>query len=294
MTEYGHETVARDLSLRSDRDLTAPGSPGWFRETYVFSAETLQCKTFRMSKPSVVRKPKFMSDFIRKLRENYESVEARIGQACTRAGRERDDVTLVAVTKYAKVEWIEALAEMGVSQLGENHPQQLIERATKLSLQSVNWHLIGHLQTNKVKSVIPHAPWIHSVDSEKLYSIIGRRASELCYETQVLLEVNVTGEATKYGFSPDELRSEWKTLSMLLGPRIRGLMTMAEASDDPENARPAFRTLRNLRDELRADRPSEWNDLTDLSMGMTGDFEVAIEEGATFVRIGSALFEGLE
>ena len=235
-----------------------------------------------------------MSDFVQKLRENYEAVKGRIQRACERAGRERSDVTLVAVTKYAKLEWVESLIEIGEINLGENHPQQLIERSAKLVRHPVNWHLIGHLQSNKVKAVLPSAPWIHSIDSAKLVELVNRRAGELELEPQVLLEVNVTGEGSKYGFSPDELRACWKSLCIWRGLRIRGLMTMAAASDDPHTARPAFRALRSLRDELRGTTPDKWHDLIDLSMGMTGDFEVAIEEGATFVRIGSALFEGLD
>lgn len=259
-----------------------------------------------------------MSDFIQKLRKNYESVEDRIQRACARAGRERSEVTLVAVTKYAKLEWVEALFEMGQRDFGENRPHQLIERAARES-SLARWHLIGHLQSNKAKSVVTSPPpgcctslLIHSVDSIKLLELIDRLAAELQsrYTPQghdladrlttdlqmrprLLLEVNVTGEATKHGFDPDELRAHWNAVVACQHVEVHGLMTMAMASDDPETARPAFRALRELRDELQARSPDGKHALPDLSMGMTGDFEIAIEEGATFVRIGSALFEGL-
>lgn len=263
-----------------------------------------------------------MTQFVEKLRENYLTVENRIQKACERAGRERSDVTLVAVTKYAKWEWVEALFELGHRDFGENRPQQLIERATRMS-SLARWHLIGHLQSNKAKSVVTTPPpgcceslLIHSVDSLKLLELLNRLAADLksrympknkedfhhldelmeqlASRPRLLLEVNVTGEATKDGFTPDELRGDWEAVVSCQQVEIRGFMTMAMASEDPETARQAFRALRELRDELRARVPADAIDLSDLSMGMTGDFEVAIEEGATFVRIGSALFEGLE
>lgn len=237
-----------------------------------------------------------MTLFVEKLRENYLAVENRIQKACERAGRERSEVTLVAVTKYAKWEWVEALIALGQLNLGENRPQQLVERAA-LPNEPVSWHLIGHLQSNKAKSIVRRATWIHSIDSLKLLEIVNRLAgpeSHASWWPHILLEVNVTGEASKNGFTPEELRANWDSVLACQHVDLRGLMTMAEASDDPETARPAFRKLRELREELRARSPDGRNALPDLSMGMTGDFEVAIEEGATFVRIGSALFEGLE
>lgn len=232
-----------------------------------------------------------MSEFVARLTENFQAVEGRIAQACQRVGRLRSDVTLVAVTKYANWEWVEALVDLGHRHLGENRPQQLIERAARLPAPAT-WHLIGHLQSNKARSVLPVASWIHSIDSVKLLELIDRQGSELPRRPQVLLEVNVTGEATKYGFTPAEIRDSWPAIVQCQQVDIVGLMTMAPASDDPETARPAFRSLSHLRDELQVRTP-RGPQLRHLSMGMTGDFEVAIEEGATFIRIGSALFEGL-
>jgi PLP dependent protein len=232
-----------------------------------------------------------MPEFASQLRQNLQAVEQRISQACLRSGRPRSAVTMVAVTKYAQWPWVEALVETGQLDLGENRPQQLVERAALLT-KPVTWHLIGHLQSNKAKSVLPVAPWIHSIDSLKLLSIVDRLAGELSLRPQLLLEVNVTGEATKYGFTPEELRVGWSAVVGCEHVEVCGLMTMAAIVEDPELARPAFQNLRTLRDELQAISPAGMS-LPHLSMGMTSDFEVAIEEGATFVRIGSALFEGL-
>lgn len=232
-----------------------------------------------------------MSGFADQITANLEAVEQRISQACLRAGRPRSDVSLVAVTKYAEWPWIEALVELGQQHFGENRPQQLAERAARIA-QPVTWHLIGHLQTNKAKLTLPIAPWIHSVDSLKLLNLLDRLAGEMSLRPQLLLEVNVTGEVTKYGFTPEELQVGWSTVVGCQNADVVGLMTMAPAAADPEAARPAFRDLRRLRDKLKANSPSTLT-LPHLSMGMTGDFEVAIEEGATFVRIGSALFQGL-
>lgn len=233
-----------------------------------------------------------MSEFALKLQENYRGVEARMLRACQRAGRARSEVTLIAVTKYAKLEWIEALLELGQRDFGENRPQQLIVRAAQLG-PSARWHLIGHLQSNKARAVLPSVSWIHSLDSLKVVEIVDRLAAEQQLRPQVLLEVNVTGEATKYGFTAAELRDNWNAIQACRNVELQGLMTMAAASADPEAARPAFGALCALRAELQARLPEGRRALSDLSMGMTGDFEVAIEEGATLVRIGSALFEGL-
>lgn len=231
------------------------------------------------------------ADFVPRLKANFEAVEQRISSACAKAGRPRESVTLVAVTKYAQWEWVSALVKLGQQNLGENRPQQLVERSGLLTA-TATWHLIGHLQSNKTKSILPVAPWIHSIDSIKLLQQVNRLSGELSLRPKVLLELNVTGEQSKDGFIPEELRTVWTEVLECENVDIVGLMTMAAAAEDPEQARPAFRSLRQFRDELR-DRSAGKLGLPHLSMGMTGDFEVAIEEGATLVRIGSALFEGL-
>ncbi len=211
--------------------------------------------------------------------------------ACRRAGREPESVTLVAVTKYAELDWIRALIGLGVLQLGENRPQQLVARAEAIEAP-VHWHLIGHLQRNKVRSILPLTSVIHSADSLRILEAIDRIAAELDLRPRVLIEVNLSGEEAKHGFRVGALREEWDSVLKLGRIQVEGLMTMAAYSPDPESARPAFHQLRELRDELQA-RSGAAAELKDLSMGMTGDFEVAIEEGATLVRVGSALWERL-
>jgi pyridoxal phosphate enzyme (YggS family) len=151
----------------------------------------------------------------------------------------------------------------------------------------LEWHFIGHLQKNKVRQALPLFPFFHSIDSAALAGAIDRIAGETGAEAKGLLEVNVSGEESKHGFTPDELRSQFPALAKLPHLRIRGLMTMAPYSDDPEDARPVFRKLRELRDELQS---AHQHPLPELSMGMSGDFEPAIEEGATLVRVGSSIF----
>jgi pyridoxal phosphate enzyme (YggS family) len=227
-----------------------------------------------------------VSNIESQLRQNLALVQQRIAAACDRVGRDPADVRLVAVTKYAQPEWIPPLLALGLEDLGENRPQQLVERAA--ALPNARWHLVGQLQRNKVRSVLPHTALIHSVDSLRLLQRINDIAGELDHPTRVLLQVNVSGEATKQGFDPDELRRDWPACYVLPHVQVEGLMTMAPLADDPEAARPSFRGLRELRDELGRGA------LPVLSMGMSHDMEVAIEEGASLVRVGSALFEGLE
>lgn len=220
------------------------------------------------------------------LRNNLDAVQDALRAACERSGRDPRDVTLVAVTKSAQLEWIQRLYELGCRDFGESRPQQLVQRATQLP-GDVRWHLIGHLQRNKAALVWPAAAWLHSVDSVRLAEKLSELVARLPARPSLLLEVNVSGEASKDGFSPEELRSAWPHLQSLSLPLV-GLMTMAPASDDPQAVRPVFRQLRQLRDELQTH-----SQLPHLSMGMSGDFEVAVEEGATLVRVGSRLFEGL-
>lgn len=222
--------------------------------------------------------------------QNLQQLRARIEAACARAGRERDSVRLVAVVKYAELEWVQALEELGVQDFAESRPQQLEERVP-LFAPEIRWHLIGHLQNNKVRKVLPLVCRIHSVDSEKLLHTIHRIGTEIHTIPELLLEVNVSGEASKQGFTPAEVRELWQRLEPELRQPIRGLMTMAPNTESLEDARQTFAGLRELRDELSRLVPGF--PLPELSMGMTGDFEVGIEEGATEIRIGSALFEGL-
>ena len=225
------------------------------------------------------------------IKQKLADVQAEIAAACQSVGRNSADVKLVAVTKYADWNWVESLATLHGT-FGENRPQQLAERCVRLP--DINWHLIGQLQRNKAKQAIQTATLIHSVDSEKLLQRIAQIAAELNVRPAVLLQVNVSGEDSKSGFTAKELLAAWSRLQELhAAVDVCGLMTMAPASDDPEDARPTFAGLKELQVQL-ADRAAEspWQ-LKALSMGMSGDFSVAIQEGATLVRIGSRLFEGL-
>jgi pyridoxal phosphate enzyme (YggS family) len=223
---------------------------------------------------------------------NLKRVEERIAAACARAGRERGDVTLVAVTKSIGPEIAAVLPELRVFELGESRPQALWAKAATMPPPTVRWHLVGHLQRNKVERTLPLVKMIHSVDSLRLLDAIESEGERLSRVVDVLVETNVSGEAAKGGFAPSELPAVAERSASLRHVRVRGLMTMAPLTDDPELARPTFAGLRGLRDELRCEFGGPHR-FEHLSMGMTGDFEVAIQEGATLVRIGTALFEGL-
>ncbi len=232
-----------------------------------------------------------VSDLQKRIRQNLAEVRERMAQAARRSGRSPESIQLVAVTKFAEEEAIRALVEAGCTILGESRPQQLWEKAAALADLPVRWHLIGHLQRNKAKRTLPLVDMIHSVDSLELAGTLNRLAEGSGRRVRVLLEVNVSGEAAKHGFAPAEvvvpLLLDLGRLSHL---EVCGLMCMASLEGGLDAARRDFAALRELRDRLWADCP-ETVRLDELSMGMSGDFEVAIEEGATMVRIGSALFE---
>jgi len=227
------------------------------------------------------------------LTQNLKHITAEVCAACTRAGRQVEEVQLVAVTKYAEWSWVQELSQQH-QVFGENRPQQLAER--QALLPDVEWHLIGQLQRNKVRLALQHATVIHSVDSLRLLERIAEVAFDLKIRPRVLLQLNISEEPSKSGFSPEELRSAWpQVLGLSDRIQLSGLMTMAAESEDPEDARPCFIALRKFCDELRMRDDSQAAGvlLPDLSMGMSGDFVPAIEEGATLIRIGSRLFEGL-
>jgi pyridoxal phosphate enzyme (YggS family) len=222
-----------------------------------------------------------------KLRANLAAVEARIGSACARAGRSRSEVTLVAATKSVSAEVAVLLVELGVHDLAESRPQELWRKADALS-GKLRWHLIGHLQRNKIERTLPIAQMIHAVDSVRLLQALEQEAARQERMVPVLLEVNASGEESKQGFELDDLTGLLPMLRELRHVQVRGLMTMA-ALQDAEACRPTFARLRQLRDHLRPQAPQ----VECLSMGMSNDFEVAIEEGATHIRLGTVLFEGL-
>ncbi len=231
---------------------------------------------------------------------NLYEVRQRIDDVTARAGRRADEVRLIAVTKYVGLPEVQALIAAGCRDLGESRPQELWEKAAALSQQaadaastasSIDWHLIGHLQRNKVRRTLPLVSWIHSADSLRLLEEIDAQSATLGCRPKVLLEVNVSGDATKHGLRAEEIEPLLPRLAGLAHIEILGLMCMAAREGDQEVARRNFADLRALRDRLRSAAPPGVR-LNELSMGMSGDFEVAIEEGATMVRIGSALFEG--
>lgn len=235
-----------------------------------------------------------MTDVLAQLTQNLNAIIQEMHSACHRSGRDESSVRLVAVTKYAEWPWVQELSSL-CQTFGENRPQQLADR--QKMLPEVEWHLIGQLQRNKVRLALQHAALIHSVDSLTLLERIEETASILNKDVQVLLQVNASGEASKSGFAPEEIISQWPAiLTTASRTRISGLMTMAAESEDPEEARPTFRKLRQLRDHLAAREDSKGAGvlLPELSMGMSGDFIPAIEEGATLVRIGSRIFHGLQ
>lgn len=232
-----------------------------------------------------------MADLRSALQQRVADVEGRIQAACARAGRDRRDVTLVAVTKTVEPEVAALMPELGVNDLGESRPQELWRKAASLST-TVRWHLVGHLQRNKIERTLPLVHLLHSVDSVRLLTAVDEWCEPHERTLPVLLEVNASGETNKHGFRPDELSSAIDALSTLRQVHVRGLMTMAAYEDDPQRCRPTFALLRRLRDDLRG-RFQPPHQLLDLSMGMSNEFEVAIEEGATLVRIGTSLFEGL-
>ena len=233
-----------------------------------------------------------MSQLVAQIAENLAEVRGRIAEAAVRSGRGAEDVSLVAVTKYVSVVEVRALVEAGCSLLGENRPQELWQKAEALRELPVRWHLVGHLQRNKVRRTLPLVEMVESADSPRLVAAIDRIAGELSRRVPLLLEVNVSGEPAKHGLDPAALEACLEELAGYGNAEVRGLMCMAGLEGGPEAARRDFARLRQLRDRLRERRP-EAIALEELSMGMSGDYEAAIEEGATIVRIGSALFRGV-
>ncbi len=210
-------------------------------------------------------------------------VQERIARACERAGRKPEEVILIAVSKTVEVARIQQAIAAGVSHFGENYYQEAREKIPVIQAP-VHWHFIGHLQRNKVRGVVPLFEWIHTVDDEELAQEINRRAGVLGKQQRVLIEVNIARETQKFGVAPEEVLALAERVADLPNVRLEGLMGMAPIVERAEEARPYFAELRRLFEQLpEAHR-------VHLSMGMTQDFEVAIEEGATMVRIGTAIF----
>jgi len=219
------------------------------------------------------------------VKENLEIIEKRIASACKKAGRSRDDVKLVAVSKRKPAEAVIEAAEAGQIVFGENRVQEA-QMKVPMCPQNLHWHLIGHLQSNKARLAVGLFRMIHSVDSEKLMRALDDHATT---PLPILIQVNVSGEGSKSGCSPEEVANLIEAANHCSQVEVHGLMTIPPFTPDSEKARTHFSNLRNLRDELQEKTGTP---LPELSMGMSNDFEIAIEEGATFVRIGTDIFGG--
>jgi PLP dependent protein len=226
------------------------------------------------------------------LQHNLEKIREQIDRAAQRCGRRAEEIRLVATTKYVDVEVARVLVSLGQTLLGESRPQDLWQKSSALDGLPIEWHLIGHLQRNKVRRTLPAVSLIHSVDSQRLLAAIDEEAGLLGRTVEILLEVHISTDEAKHGFTPTDLESILARLPDWPRVRVRGLMGMASLEGGPNAARRDFAALRELRDRLQPAMPAG-STLVELSMGMSGDFAEAIAEGATLVRIGSALFEGI-
>ena len=220
--------------------------------------------------------------------DNFKEVEERIQAACDRAGRKREDVTLIAVSKTKPVEMIEEIMAAGIVEFGENKPQELRDKYEVLP-KNLHFHMIGHLQTNKIKYVIDRAVLIHSIDSIRLAEAVNAEAKKHDRIMPVLVEVNVAQEESKSGFLVEETEKAIREIAKLSNIRVEGLMTIAPFVENAEENRQYFVKLRKLSVDIAAKNIDNVT-MHHLSMGMTGDYEVAIEEGATMVRVGTGIF----
>ena len=225
--------------------------------------------------------------------DNLARVRQQILDAANAAGRNADEIQLVGVTKYVGPNLAAALFDAGCQNLGESRPQQLWDKASELGDRPVHWHMIGHLQRNKIRRTLAYSSLIHSGDSVRLIEAVGRIAEELAIEqVPLLIEVNISGDDAKHGFAPEKVEAALDEISTFSRVQIRGLMGMASREGDRETASSDFARLRALRERLASVCPDSIS-LAELSMGMSGDFREAICEGSTIVRIGSALYEGV-
>lgn len=221
------------------------------------------------------------------LEERIQQVNQKIEDACKRSSRPFEDVNVIAVTKYVSLQTTGAVLDHGLEHIGENRWQDAQAKWEAYG-QKGTWHFIGHLQTNKVKDVIGKFAYIHSLDRLSLAKELDKKAASLGIKVNAFMQVNISGEESKYGLQPEQASSFLKEIQSFNNLKVIGLMTMAPHEEDPELTRPVFRGLRELRDDLNGQALTA-DPITELSMGMSNDFEVAIEEGATWVRLGSIL-----
>ncbi|MBR1770444.1 MAG: YggS family pyridoxal phosphate-dependent enzyme [Lachnospiraceae bacterium] len=223
------------------------------------------------------------------IEENMRDVEQRIRQACARAGRAPEEVTLIAVSKTKPVEMLMEAYAAGARDFGENKVQELLDKIPQMP-QDIRWHMIGHLQRNKVKYIIDKVALIHSVDSLRLAEEISKEAQKHNLVVDILVEVNVAGEESKFGTTPEEAANLVLSIAALPGIRVRGLMTIAPFVEHAEENRKFFKNLKQLSVDILQKNNDNIHVGDVLSMGMTGDYEVAVEEGATYVRVGTGIF----
>lgn len=224
------------------------------------------------------------------IRENLTLVRKKIDEACVRAGRRPEEVTLIAVSKTKPAALLQEAYEAGAREFGENKVQELTDKYEILP-KDIKWHMIGHLQRNKVKYVVDKASLIHSVDSLRLAEEISREALRKNVEANVLIEVNAAGEESKFGVTPEAAEALVRQAAALPAIHVKGLMTIAPYVEDPEENRKHFVRIRQLAVDIKAKNIDNVT-MAVLSMGMTGDYEVAVEEGATCVRVGAGIFGG--
>ncbi|MDO4312891.1 MAG: YggS family pyridoxal phosphate-dependent enzyme [Eubacteriales bacterium] len=222
------------------------------------------------------------------LKNNFDEVEARIQAACARSGRKREEITLIAVSKTKPVEMLQEAYDFGTRIFGENKVQEIVDKYEVLP-KDISWHMIGHLQRNKVKYIVDKVKLIHSVDSLRLAEAIEKEAAKRDIIVDILIEVNAAKEDTKFGVMPEEAEDLVSEIALLPHIRIMGLMTIAPFVENPEENRIYFQRLRKLAVDIDEKKSDNVN-MSILSMGMTNDYEVAIEEGATMVRVGTGLF----
>ena len=248
------------------------------------------CKLPKQQPTNVLTALSTMTTSPERIADNLVGIQDRITNAADQSGRKASDVRLIAVTKYVGEPEVQALLAAGCRDLGESRPQSLWERAKLWPATEVNWHFIGHLQRNKVRRTLPLLHLMHSADSLRLISAMEEAAAAEQCTPSILLEVNISGDPNKHGFAPAELEPALAEIARCENLQVRGLMGMAALDGDTTVAQRNFEDLRKLRDELQTVAPPNVK-LDELSMGMSGDFELAIRAGATMVRIGSALFE---
>ena len=239
------------------------------------------------------------------IKDNIRKVKERIASVCSKIGSDPSDISIIAVTKGRGIEQIKEACDAGLAEIGENKVQEALLKYNELSQpqagkpsaetidyrpSTIKWHMIGHLQTNKAKVAVNIFDLIQSVDSLQLASEINKQAGKINKVQDILIEVNVSAETSKFGLKPDEVIDNIKAITQLANINIKGLMTVAPIVDNPEKVRPYFRVLNGLKDEINRLMADSCK-LSILSMGMTDDFEIAIEEGANMVRLGRAIFE---